>query len=36
MIYRKTKEMTRKPSKDNVLQTGLIKLDLKQTGQVKM
>ena len=36
MVYRKTPGMTLKPSKDNVLQTGLIKLNLKQTGQAKM
>ena len=36
MVYRKTQEMTRKPSKDDVLQAGLIKLNLKQTGQAKM
>jgi len=34
MVYRKP-EMTLKPSKDNVLHTGLIKLNLKQTGQAK-
>jgi hypothetical protein len=36
MVYRKTPEMTLKPSKYNVLQTGLIKLNLKQTGQANM
>jgi hypothetical protein len=35
MVYRKP-EMTRNPFKDNVLQAGLIKLNLKQTGQVKI
>ena len=35
MVCRKTPEMTLKAFKDNVLQTGLIKLNLKQTGQAK-
>ena len=35
MVYRKTQEMTRKPSNYNVLQSGLIRLNLKRTGQEK-